>query len=413
MKLKLFLIAASAMTLASCSSDEVVQSNENANAIKFSVVANNASRAADYWCNLNKPTEFQVWAKFDGKSYFGGDWFSDAAKTTYVEKDGTTRYWPQVATGKPIDFYAAKICAEPVGDAAGVAFATANWTDAGVLTLNYDMDAATGAKYTSSSAQHDLLYAYSQETAKPAEYGGTTALNFRHALSQIVFKAKNTNKKIHVQITEVKVGNAIKSGVFSYPTKPTTPNVEDHEQGGTYPNATTVGTWTNSGFATFTTGAPFTIEIPYDADNAVNLTDNKAGATPSTKESELANSFLLIPTATATTAWDTATASAENLVTKQTGSYFAFKTKIWNVNDSENGKQPTDVVVYDGYIYIPYSFNWMPGKKYIYTIDFTASGHGGFEDDGDEVLIPIKFTVKVDDFAAVTNTPVNGGNTGL
>ena len=51
MKLKLFLIAASAMALASCSSDEVVKSNEDANVIKFSVVANNASRSDNYYCN--------------------------------------------------------------------------------------------------------------------------------------------------------------------------------------------------------------------------------------------------------------------------------------------------------------------------------------------------------------------------
>ncbi|MGM9842699.1 MAG: hypothetical protein ACI30S_00590 [Muribaculaceae bacterium] len=434
MKLKLFLIAASAMALASCSSDEVVKCNEDANAIKFSVVANNAGRAADYWCNLNKPTEFQVWAKFDNKSYFAGDWFSNGGSgDTYTEKDNTLRYWPQVAAAqgenpaKPIDFYAAKICAESVSpDTDGKAFATANWTDAGVLTLSYDMNKSESENYLKSNTQHDLLYAYAQETTKPA-FGGTTNLNFRHALSQIVFKAKNTNSKIYVEITEVKVGNAIKSGVFSYPSVPTTTPIVDHEQGGSYPTDNSVGSWTNSGYATFTTGETFTAAIPYHASNVVNLTNNSSGqnadgstdpATPEVKEANYANSFLLIPTKTATTEWKPADASAENKVGgTQTGSYFAFKAKIWNVsgetvNKDENGTV-NETVVYEDYLYIPYSFNWAPGKKYIYTIDFTASGHGGFEDDGDEVLIPIKFTVSVDDFADATNTEVSGTGAGL
>ena len=47
MKLKLFLLATSAVALASCSSDAVVEDNAAGNAIQFSAAAGKASRAAD------------------------------------------------------------------------------------------------------------------------------------------------------------------------------------------------------------------------------------------------------------------------------------------------------------------------------------------------------------------------------
>ena len=50
-------MATAAMTLAtSCSSDAVVDDQQDANAIQFSVTAGNASRAASYYCNNEKPS---------------------------------------------------------------------------------------------------------------------------------------------------------------------------------------------------------------------------------------------------------------------------------------------------------------------------------------------------------------------
>ena len=61
MKLKFFLMATAAMTLAtSCSSDAVVEEQQAANAIQFGVTTGNASRAASYYCNNDKPTQFNV-----------------------------------------------------------------------------------------------------------------------------------------------------------------------------------------------------------------------------------------------------------------------------------------------------------------------------------------------------------------
>ncbi|MCI5784091.1 MAG: hypothetical protein MR030_06960, partial [Bacteroidales bacterium] len=81
MKLKLFLLATSAVALASCSSDAVVEDQQAANAIQFGVTTGNASRAASYYCNNAKPDQFNVWAKVKQsenvfKTYFEDESFS-------------------------------------------------------------------------------------------------------------------------------------------------------------------------------------------------------------------------------------------------------------------------------------------------------------------------------------------------
>ena len=59
---------------------------------------------------------------------------------------------------------------------------------------------------------------------------------------------------------------------------------------------------------------------------------------------------------------------------------------------------------------IPVAFNWEQGKKYIYTLVF-GEGNGGYEPDPedptpDPVLVPITFTVTVDDFVTPPATEV-------
>ena len=48
---------------ASCTKNEVVEVNQDGNEIQYSVVANNATKAADIYCNNNKPSEFTVFAE--------------------------------------------------------------------------------------------------------------------------------------------------------------------------------------------------------------------------------------------------------------------------------------------------------------------------------------------------------------
>ena len=70
-------------------------------------------------------------------------------------------------------------------------------------------------------------------------------LNFRHALSQIVFQARNDSKNLYVEISGVSVNNAESKGTFTFPSVSTDENVEDHTGTTTdYPEtAEGWGTW--------------------------------------------------------------------------------------------------------------------------------------------------------------------------
>ena len=115
------------------------------------------------------------------------------------------------------------------------------------------------------------------------------------------------------------------------------------------------------------------------------------------------NSLLLIPAFEAQTketeAWNPANDNG-----KYNGTYLAVKCTIYNVAGAEFDAASDVAVLHKGWAVIPASFKWKQGKKYIYTINFTKGGNGGYEENEDgsttdtPVLTGIEFTVTVDDF---------------
>ena len=377
MKLKLFLLATSAVALASCSSDAVVEDQQAANAIQFSAVAGKASRAADYYCNQNLPADFHVWASVNGKQYFADETYAkgEGDSKIYSITGGVERYWPN----DEISFFAAK---------------------------NYDADgftwnpaAASKMTFTPAHAakdQKDLIYAYTVAKRGTGEAAknfteGKAKLNFRHALSQVVFYALNENSKIYVEIENISLNNAAAKGTFTLPfgeANVTNDNLVKHDQAGTA-KTTGLGSWAVEG------KAKFTADVTKGTNTLVALDATKKNLTDNATESEYGQSLLVLPTEE-TTAWVPKTATTE-------GTYFTVKCKIRNIagesvanddvylwGDKDNAKE----------LLIPVKFKWEQGKKYIYTIKFTAKGHGGFDEDGNDVLIPIQFDVTVDDFGS-------------
>ena len=248
MKLKLFLLATSAVALASCSSDAVVEDQQAANAIQFGVTTGNASRAASYYCNNDKPAQFNVWAKVKQgnafKTYFENESYTKKTDAATWTIDGATeRFWPN----EEISFYAAKNQTAYEG---GSKFATVNWNN-GTPTIDMTVE-------TEATKQQDLLYAYTVTTkaANLANNKAVANLNFRHALSQVVFKAQNKNSKIYVEIQEVQVANLNTKGTFSFPTEKTDEPLVDHKQGTALPT-TGIGSWNE----TQTTPAAFASDV--------------------------------------------------------------------------------------------------------------------------------------------------------
>ena len=376
--------------LGSCSQDDIVEANLGADEIRFTAVTNGATRAADIYNPNpeNMPASFQVSAMSQNKVYISDDKIDRVGEQApYKWENSTgTRYWPEGA----VDFYAHVN--------AGTTFALNNGAP---RFNNFTVESAVGS-------QVDLLYA-----VKKGETKETTPvqLNFRHALSQIVFKARNESENIFVQIQGVRVMNVKGSGTYTFPTASTDPNLPT--AGSTNPNNR--GTW-----ALTDTKADYEVNF-----NLVDVKGSKTNPTAVNLSDEEGTALMLMPQTT--TAWDPETAPKPSV--GNTNSYLLVDCVIYNVADGSATTLPGDNVCLWGKkeengsyttkeLAIPVKFAWEEGKKYTYTLVF-GNGNGGYNPDPDPgtdpdpVLVPISFEITVDEFLDGGNYDVESGTEDL
>ena len=393
MKKKYYLALGLLATLASCSQDEVMEVNRSGDEITFDVVANKATRAADVFCNQNMPESFTVSAISGKQSYIKGDVIK-YENGKWVNQNGT-RYWPEAK----VDFYAHVN--------GGTAY---KWDCTGGTASAKFVDFSPA---TALASQVDLLYAVKTEQEKTQT---PVTLNFRHALSQIVFQARNDSKNLYVEISGVSVNNAESKGTFTFPSVSTDENVEDHTGTTTdYPEtAKGWGTWQLASGNPASYEAAFTAVAVKGDKQVYPLTTKSSTETP---DNFTDNTMLLLPQST--TAWDNKTEALDD--TK--GSYLMVNCLIYNVEDGSGVKGEDDVLLWgeqgeDGTctpkpLAIPADFAWEQGKKYIYTIVF-GNGNGGYDPEDpdpnpDPVLVPISFEVEVDDFLQQSSQEIESG----
>lgn len=394
---KILFSVAMAFVLVSCSHDEVIEINRDGDEIQFNVVSDAATRAADVYCNNNMPKQFRVWANHTkdkewggGAPYINGDLIvREGAAAPYTWKNSVaTRYWPE---GK-VTFWAEVNAGDNFW-----------WNDGSPFILDYTVD-------TNVANQKDLLYAATCRT----EEQGDVVLNFRHALSQIVFRAQNNNPNIHVVINEVKICNLANKGTIHL-NSATDGNIVNHDGKGD--TAADRNGWRVS-YQDHTTLAGGNTDYPVTFDEVAVPGDGQPYSLTSENDTDKefsSKAMLLLPQTT--TAWVPATGNAVPGADTQTGTYFLVKCRIYSVYDPVKGYQPNyegDVCLYDDYAAIPASFNWSEGKKYIYTFVFHKEGNGGYDPDPEPdpnepepVLTPITFDVTVDDFVPVANQDVD------
>ena len=375
---KVLFSAAMALVLVSCSRDEVIEINRDSDEIRFGVVTDAATRAADVYCNNNLPGAFNVWAKYNNATYIDGDLIQKEG-TAWVNKTGV-RYWPE--TGE-VEFYAHVN--------AGTAF---QWNNGSPSIENYTVD-------TDVTKQNDLLYAVKIQ----GRSDNPVTLNFRHALSQIVFQAKNTNANLYVEIKGVSVCNLGNVNTFYYMPDATDDNIINDDGKGETETTGEWGFWDtlrggNTDYAVEFNAVP----VPGDS-QPKSLTNTNADGKEYSK-----NAMLLLPQTT--TEWAPAVGKGNPGAEAQKGTYFLVDCKICNV--AGDAYATSDVVLWEGPAAIPVAFNWEQGKKYIYTFVF-GDGNGGYNPDPDPddpnpdpepVLIPITFEVTVDDFVPVANQDI-------
>lgn len=385
MKKYYFLAAGLLLMLGSCSQDDVVDVNRDGDEIKFTAITNSASRAADIYESNNKPNSFNVSAVSGGKNYIQNDEYK--LENGVWVNNGTPRYWPEDEKAT-VDFYAHAGGNDKYVWSAGVT-STAKFE-------NYVVNSTV-------AAQEDLLYAVTTGATKKST---PVSLNFRHALSQIVFKAKNASKKIYVEIYGIRVDNVQNTGTFTFPSVTTSTQVLNPE------NTVTDYTGENAGIGKWSgTSGKTSYEVDFTEPIKLSSDGGNLNAVKDVTSADKTQAMVLLPQTT--DAWDAATALAS-----ATGSSISIKCRVYNIakGDGVYSESNNEQLVWGSesaegaWLAVPAAFNWAQGKKYIYTLIFGEGGGGYDPEDPDPdqpEFVPIKFDITVDDFLTGGNTDID------
>ena len=417
MKRKLFYAAIAAVAMTSCNNEEIVELNPG-DAVEFGVVSGRMSRGETTTSNI---ADFKVWSRLTTPSGNDVDSFFDAV----VRKEGgnwsygDTYYWG----GMPANFYSVSPAdlgygekdedGSIYGNYVDIPTTTTDATDATAHKIHYCINHEVGTEW----ADTDLLYAVNKKVSKN-DNDGKVNVNFRHALSQIAFKVKNTNENLKVEVNSIEIVRTKNYGVF------------------TMPNATTAadnsvkGYWSNLEMvSTDGDGLPDSYYGFYKGDESVVTLEGVCDAVDFTGRcgylSERSSMFLMPQTLEPSKVTvDAKTGKAK--MDKSTGNYIAIKCRIFQkgTGSSYFGANPiwgeVKASVGDSYevlcqpVYVPAcgpeGMTWEAGKKYVYTIAFGEGG--GYDEEGDKVLVPVSFDVAVDDFEdANFNVDMKDGQT--
>ena len=198
---------------------------------------------------------------------------------------------------------------------------------------------------------------------------GVVKFHFKHILSQVVFKAKKKLENMEVTIKDIKLHNIKQGGTFTYPdVEYTKADVEISRD-----------CWSNVNESD--TYSPYIIK---GANISIGIDDTDitvSGNTPS----------LLIPQKM--TAWTVSDNDKKSIAEADNDgqSYLEIICKF-----KQNGKNLAAVDSEDyATLYMPFTADWMPGKRYVYTLIFG----GGYDADGNAILDPIKFDADVEEWA--------------
>lgn len=366
---KILAVAAVATVFASCSNEEELAnvSKSESNAIRFAGISGlSDTRTTPIGTSNLTSTNFDVMAfmSSDNALFMGGKHeagHSDQGvkivyKTSawdYADPDKVA-YWP---TSGDVNFYAVSPAI----------------TDDLVLRFAYDMTSAAktityttvdeyGSTGTGTGTNHDVMYAVTKGRNKENNGAMAVQMNFKHILSQVVFKAKTTSSILEVDVKKVKIHNFVIGGTFTLP---------DGEPA--------KGNWSLSG----TAEGVCTVKL--DAANVV--TKNAV-----VELSDMNSPLMMIPQTL--TKWST---SAGTVVSKHEADikkecYLEISMKL-KQNDSYLIGSAAEYKT----VYVPFdnATGWEPGKRYIYTLIFG----GGYDDQGEPILSPIKFEAATVDWA--------------
>lgn len=345
--------------LMGCSDEEIANvETSSRNAIGFNVLSNAAeTRATPTTPDNLKNTDFDVFAfTGDGTAFMGKvdtEFGHDGVNIVYnngkwdYKNASDLRYWPTEA----LDFYAFN-----PGTVSEDMMMNYMWEASGtVQKISYTCIDEYGAN--TGHANYDVMYAMAKGQTKDMN-NGIVKFNFKHILSQVVFKAKTQYDNMQVDINMIKIHNVKMGGFFTLPA-----------------TADGTGSWSDP------------VDLPSEVSGLGKFTvvkDVNITVKSNTIATDISTTTPMLNRPQELTAWkvsETATKSkleADNA--KQC--YLEIACKI-----RQSGAYLLGSASEYKTIYVPFGDTWVAGKRHIYTLIFG----GGYNDQGEAVLNPIQF----------------------
>ena len=352
--------------LMGCSDEEIANvETSSRNAIGFNVLSNAAeTRATPTTPDNLKNTDFDVFAfTGDGTAFMGKvdtEFGHDGVNIVYnngkwdYKNASDLRYWPTGA----LDFYAFN-----PGTVSEDMMMNYMWEASGtVQKISYTCIDEYGAN--TGHANYDVMYAMAKGQTKDMN-NGIVKFNFKHILSQVVFKAKTQYDNMQVDINMIKIHNVKMGGFFTLPA-----------------TADGTGSWSDPA------------DLPSEVSGLGKFTvvkDVNITVKSNTIATDISTTTPMLNRPQELTAWkvsETATKSkleADNA--KQC--YLSITCKI-----QQSGVYLLGSADSYGAIYVPFGDTWVAGKRHIYTLIFG----GGYNDQGEAVLNPIQFDAETTDW---------------
>ena len=352
--------------LMGCSDEEIANvETSSRNAIGFNVLSNAAeTRATPTTPDNLKNTDFDVFAfTADGTAFMGKvdtEFGHDGVNIVYnngkwdYKNASDLRYWPTEA----LDFYAFN-----PGTVSEDMMMNYMWEASGtVQKISYTCIDEYGAN--TGHANYDVMYAMAKGQTKDMN-NGIVKFNFKHILSQVVFKAKTQYDNMQVDIDVIKIHNFKFAGAFTLPAA-----------------ADGTGSWSDPA------------DLPSEVSGLGKFTvvkDVNITVKSNTIATDISTTTPMLNRPQELTAWkvsETATKSkleADNA--KQC--YLEIACKI-----RQSGAYLLGSASEYKTIYVPFGDTWVAGKRHIYTLIFG----GGYNDQGEAVLNPIQFDAETTDW---------------
>ena len=361
--------------LMGCSDEEIANvETSSRNAIGFNVLSNAAETRATPITNSNlTSTDFDVFAfTADGTAFMGKvdtEYGHDGVNIVYKDNKwdyknaNDLRYWPSEA----LDFYAFN-----PGTVSEDMMMNYMWEASGtVQKISYTCIDEYGAN--TGHANYDVMYAMAKGQTKDMN-NGIVKFNFKHILSQVVFKAKTQYDNMQVDINMIKIHNVKMGGFFTLPA-----------------TADGTGSWSDPA------------DLPSEVSGLGKFTvvkDVNITVKSNTIATDISTTTPMLNRPQELTAWkvsETATKSkleADNA--KQC--YLEIACKI-----RQSGAYLLGSASEYKTIYVPFGDTWVAGKRHIYTLIFG----GGYNDQGEAVLNPIQFDAETTGWVDADNKDVN------